>query len=91
MLSFDHESEEFDDDECVQCLELHCESQSESDWIHCRVCKGWLHKNCTLYSDVCPLCWRNERRKEKKGTLMQDILAHMYCMYVLFSKNFILS
>lgn len=57
---------EFDDNECVECLELYTQTQSDDDWIQCVECRRWLHESCTLYGDKgkCCGCGRKDVRKK---------------------------
>lgn len=61
----DHESEDFDINECVECLEDYSKTQSTSDWIKCVVCTKWLHESCSIYKDKCALCGRKENQNRK--------------------------
>lgn len=59
-LLSDNESEDFDANECVECLEDYSKTQSTCDWIKCVICTRWLHESCSIYEDKCALCGRKE-------------------------------
>ena len=56
----------FEENECVECLELYQETTSTSDWIQCVGCFRWLHESCTLYENMCCLCGRLKNKLEKQ-------------------------
>ena len=66
VLSSDGVSDEYDENECVECLEHYNETQSKSDWFKCITCRRWLHDTCSIYSELCSVCGRVERKKAKK-------------------------
>ena len=65
VLLTDGESEDFNDDECVECLELYTETQSKCDWFQCVTCKRWLHESCSIYNHMCALCGRSEKKRQR--------------------------
>ena len=66
VLFSDDESDEFDEDQCVECLKLYTETHSKSDWFQCVVCKRWLHESCSIYGNMCALCGRNSNKPQRK-------------------------
>lgn len=47
--------DEFDDNECVECLELYSQAQSGNDWIQCVAFRRWKFA-CTLWGDRVKCC-----------------------------------
>lgn len=56
----------FEENECVECLELYQETTSTSDWIQYVGCSRWLHESCTLYENMCCLCGRLKNKLEEQ-------------------------
>lgn len=51
-----------DDVSCVECWEDYYVTKTKVDWIQCLGCKNWLHESCTMYTNKCNSCGRNEVR-----------------------------
>lgn len=59
------ESEFSDENECVECLEEYEKTNSSADWIKCVICLRWLHETCTIHNNMCSVCGRMEKRKNR--------------------------
>jgi hypothetical protein len=57
---------------CKECKECYCVPKGKCGWIKCLVCEKWLHENCTILSQTCVDCGRNngskDLEKQKKST-----------------------
>lgn len=58
ILDSEEEEENFDENECVGCLEDYFKTQRKEDWIKCVKCLRWLHEQCTSFANMCMRCGR---------------------------------
>ncbi|XP_050303415.1 uncharacterized protein LOC126741122 [Anthonomus grandis grandis] len=52
----DGEEDNFDENECVGCLENYFATKRKDDWIQCVSCSRWLHDQCISFSNMCMKC-----------------------------------
>jgi hypothetical protein len=57
-----------DSDICKECKEYYYVKKGECDWIKCSFCEKWLLENCTIFSQTCIDCGRNNSSKNLKKT-----------------------
>lgn len=59
ICSSTDEVSDIDENECVECFEKYCLTQSSADWIQCVRCGYWLHETCSVYKTTCNRCGRH--------------------------------
>lgn len=55
-------NEEFNENECVGCLEDYNTTTRSDDWIRCIDCNRWMHENCTKFKNKCDSCGKYGRK-----------------------------
>lgn len=55
-------NEEFNENECIGCLEDYNSTTRSDDWIRCINCNRWMHENCTKFENKCDSCGKFSRK-----------------------------
>ncbi|KAL3279848.1 hypothetical protein HHI36_017354 [Cryptolaemus montrouzieri] len=55
--------------QCRECFDDYASTKSTADWIHCLMCKLWLHEYCTLYGGYCNRCGHKKKLAALKANL----------------------